>query len=346
MYWRRFILMSVMLFPVIGNGFFSYAYARRDSIDYAADLNVRPFYIMPTHGFYNGYNPEGRSFKAGAATDVRLSVSTAGRGVYQGLGAAVHTFGAHNLLGTPVTLYLFQGAPLLRLTPNMYAGYEWNLGVSAGWRNNGIVTVSPVNIYVNVAALITWRINRFWDMMCGPEYTHFSNGDTVFPNGGANLVNFRVGFRRHFAPAPKISVEPIFAHDMKDATLMGRITYDLLVMGGFRADRYIHDGKFNILNSAFPVASLNFNPQYHFNSHIGAGLSADLIYDRSANLVIRELEDGTTGYEYPDSMIQTSIGLSARMELQMPVFAVNIGIGYGVHLGDHTRYENPDLNGL
>lgn len=338
------ILINIFLFAVAANISFA---AGHDQRKYAAGINARPAYILPTHGFYNGWNPGGKKLSAGGAADIQFLTYSSGRGAYHGIGAAVHTFGAHDLLGTPAALYIFQGAPLARISDKLHVGYEWNLGLSAGWKNNGIVTVSPVNVYINVAALFFWSINSSWELVFGPEYTHFSNGDTAFPNGGANTVNFRIGARRHFLPSPHHMAEDIFTSDIENVSFSERLTYDLVLMGGFRADRNLYEGRLHIFNKAFPAVSVNFNPKYNFNSYLSAGPSLDILYDRSANLILHKTdEDGTFCYEYPDMKYQTSLGFSARVELKMPIFAVNIGIGYNSHLGNHTRYENPDLNGL
>lgn len=351
--WLIFALMRLMFFIILTVSLFAFSgkqilasSAGCETYEFALQVNLRPSYVMATHGFYNGWNPQRKSIKTGGTADVQLLASKSGRGVYMGLGAAVHTFGAHDMLGTPATFYILQGAPLARLAGNLTIGYEWNLGLSAGWHNNGIVTVSPVNVYINVAALFDWKLDQHWNLIFGPEYTHFSNGDTRFPNGGANTVNFRIGVRRHFKPSASPDVEKIFSSCQQDAQWTERITYDLMLSGGFRADRSVSDGNLNIFNRAFPVAMLNFNPKYGFNPYLSVGPSLDLIYDRSANLLVSENEDDNPGFEYPLISYQTSMGISARVELTMPVFAVNIGIGYGTHFGNRTRYESPDLNGL
>ena len=311
----------------------------------AFGVNVRPSYVMPTHGFYRGWNPEGKNISTGANVDIQFGFGK-GRGVYQGIGVALHSFFAHDLIGTPASIYVYQGAPLAALSKNITLGYEWNLGISSGWKYNEGFIVSPLNVYINVAALFDWRVNPYWDIVFGPEYTHFSNGDTMFPNSGANTVNFRLGAKRYIYPCEKTEVVKVFASDLDNEDFAKRMSYDLTVLGGFRADRTVDGSNLYIINKAFPVASLNFNPLYSFNSHFAAGPSIDLIYDRSANLTVWENEDSNVGYEYPRALAQTGIGLSARAELRMPVFAVNIGIGYGTSLEDHTRYDNDDLRGL
>ena len=316
--------------------------AEQSDKNYSIGINVRPSYVMATHGFYNGWNPSGRVLRSGGTADVQFAFSNGGRGAYYGAGIAVHTFGANDMLGTPATFYIFQGAPLALICRNLAIGYEWNLGLSSGWKDNGIVTVSPMNVYINVAALFTWKINRYWDCIFGPEYTHFSNGDTRFPNGGANTINFRLGAKRHIFSSEKLNVENIFQPGSSECSFKERISYDVSAYGGWRADRSVDKGKLHIFNQAFPVACLNFNPLYVINRYISAGPSVDLLYDRSANLVVDAQDDKVT-FSYPRVIDQTSVGLSARAELKMPIFAVNIGIGYGLQIGNHNRCHS-DLN--
>ena len=336
---RKFlhILIAILAFTLAGGRFYD-ASAQNDL---TIGTNVRPSYVMPTHGFYNGWNPSGEAIRTGSTFDLQFSVSDHSRAVYQGLGAAIHTFFAPNLLGTPATLYLFQGAPLVAFTDRLAFGYEWNLGVSAGWKNNGVVTASPLNVYINVAALFTWRINKYWDMVFGPEYTHFSNGDTTFPNGGANTINFRIGAKRHLKPTDAIRVENVFASDGLDKTFWERMSYDVSIYGGYRADRSVSEYGFRVFNEPFPVFALNINPLYNVNEYIAVGPSLDLLYDRSANLIVSE-----DSYFYPTFDRQMAMGISARAEIQMPVFAINIGIGYSSQLGNYTRYKDNDLNAI
>ena len=69
-------------------------------------------------------------------------------------------------------------------------------------------------------------------------------------------------------------------------------------------------------------------PLYHFNKHLSAGASLDLMYDRSANLIASIDDSRHFSYSYPSMFQQCAAGLSLRGELRMPVFSVNIGAGY------------------
>ena len=293
-------------------------------------INLRPSYVVPTHGFYNGWNSLGKPVRAALSGDIQYTFTSQDHYAYQGAGIGVHTFFSHDLLGTPVSLYLLQGAPLLQVCNGLRLGYEWNFGLSAGWKNNTDVTVSALNAYINVAALFDLRLSDHWSLVFGPGYTHFSNGDTKFPNGGANTVNFRIGTKCNLHGNNVDGVERIFAADPDERAFGENVSYDLTALGGWRADRFLdEDGNLIIDNSAYALIGMQFNPLYHFNEYLSAGPSLDLVYDASANR------------NFNRSFIShCAAGLSVRGELSMPIFSVNVGGGYSV------LQSGPDLRGF
>ena len=293
-------------------------------------INLRPSYVVPTHGFYNGWNTSGKPLRTAFSGDIQYTFSSQGHFAYQGAGIGVHSFFAHDLLGTPVSIYLLQGAPLLQVCKGLRLGYEWNFGLSAGWKNNGNVTVSALNAYINVAALFDLRISDYWSLMFGPGYTHFSNGDTKFPNGGANTLNFRIGAKYNLQGNNDEGVERIFAPEPHKKAFKDNISYDLTALGGWRADRFIDDERNLVIdNSAYTLIGLQFNPSYHFNEYLSLGPSLDLVYDASAN---RNFNKGFLSH--------CAVGVSARGEISMPIFSVNVGGGYNV------LQSGPDLKGF
>lgn len=333
----------------------AYASSSEDSQDrkdcvHAVSLNVRPSYIIPSHGFYNGWNPMGRPLRVGGSLHAGYSFSyNKGTfwgdlypGAYQGVGLGVQTLSSHEYIGTPVMLYLFQGSPIVNFSERLSLGYEWNLGLSGGWKpNEQRLTGSSFNVYVNVGLIFTWKISRNWDLTFGPEYTHFSNGDTRFPNAGANTLNLRMGARRYFDRGTYVVEKPaLFSSTLKNFPFAERLTYDLTVFGGCRADRMVKDGRLHIINRNFPTAGIQFTPLYHFNHCLSAGPSLDILYDRSANLLASVDDDKVLTYTYPDFFSQCAVGLSVRGELKMPIFAVNIGVGYNI------CEKKSDLRGL
>jgi len=298
---------------------------------------IRPAYNLPTHGFYKGYNEFGQAVPMAGSAHLKYSFglnpdSTIGRlypTAYQGIGMAWQTFFNHKATGTPVLLYIFQGSRIADLGRKLSLDYEWNLGLSYGWRRNEVVG-SECNIYINVGLPLTWHISPEWDLSFGPEYTHFSNGDTAFPNGGANTFGFRLGITNLFnastvekAPGRKLIGKE---QELKTRKASERISYDINIYGAWRADRQIDGSHITILNKAFPTGGISINPLYRLNRYFSVGAAADLMIDKSADL---DMEGNSPSAFYR----QTALGISFRGELTMPFFSINIGAGYNVLSG-------------
>lgn len=318
-------------------------------VTHHVSAEIRPSYIMPTHGFYNGWNSLGRPLRAGGSAHLKYSFTFAQDtrpghlypASYQGIGLSVNTFFAHGMLGTPVAVYLFQGAPVASIGPRLTLDYEWNFGLSFGWKaydgkNSGnvddMVVGSSANAYINVGIFLSYVLNDCWKLTAGPEYTHFSNGDTRFPNGGANTVSLRMGATRSFGHSSSGKTITDMFGKKKQA-----LTWDLTAYGAWRADRLFSDNKLHLINKAFPVAGINVNPLYHFSNSLSAGASLDLMYDGSANLE-GSVEDDVLTLSYPSFMKQCAAGVSLRGEVAMPIFAINIGVGYNfLHMGEDLK---------
>ena len=319
-----------------------------DKVTHRLSAEVRPVLNMPTHGFYRGYNNMGKAIPSAGSLHLKYGFSLSPDSklgqlyptAYQGIGVAAQSFFCHELVGTPLILYLFQGSRIADLGEKVSLGYEWNLGASYGWKVNEVVG-SRCNIYINVGLPFTWDINRQWEFSFGPEYTHFSNGDTTFPNGGANTVGFRLGVTwkgskdgknpgagndsgsgvndRERAPG-RLLIEG--EEWLKAQKFAERISYDLFIYGAWRADRYTHEGKLQLINEPHAVAGITFNPLYRLNRYFSVGPGLDIMLDRSADLNI----------ETPKlpAIRQTACGISAKTELTMPFLSINLGAGYNI----------------
>lgn len=334
---KIFLIVLMMSFALLSDA--------RDTLlwkgtSHHVEVNLRPSYIMPTHSIWTWRNPIGKDLRFSGSAHIQYSFgfssdSQYGKlypGVRQGVGIAAYTFLSDGMIGSPVTFYLFQRARLASLTRQLSLAYEWNLGCSFGWQPN-ICISSRMNAYINVGLLLSWQISPHWSMVIGPEYTHFSNGDTKFPNGGANTMGLRLGVSADLT-GPEQPVSKDYAREyeagLRKKSFKERMTYDLLAYGAWRADRTSNGAKLHIINEHLPVAGLHFNPLFHFSRHFSLGPSLDLIYDSSVNLtdhVLAEDEKTVVSYRKPPFIEQTAAGLSLRGELTMPVFSINIGSG-------------------
>ena len=121
-------------------------------------------------------------------------------GVYQGIGVSYYSFGNRGELGNPVAVYLFQGARIARISPLVSFNYEWNFGLSFGWKpydtnynRANIMMGSRVNAYLNVDFYLNWLLTQRLELTTGLSMTHFSNGNTKFPNAGLNSIGMKLG---------------------------------------------------------------------------------------------------------------------------------------------------------
>lgn len=255
-------------------------------------------------------------------------------GVWQGLGTGINFFGNPKGLGTPISIYLFQGAPIWKIKRNLSLYYEWNFGLSAGWKpsdgltaNSNLIVGSKVNAYINLGAGLLWKIDRHYSLTAGLEVTHYSNGNTSYPNPGVNLAGLRIGITRSFG---KEEMEP--TRVVSPDTIKGRrFGVDLTLYGAWRKRVYRGGEEPILLNGHYPVIGVNVNPMWEVTRIFRAGPSLDVQWDESTDLKKNHAEGSTADdikFYRPDIGRQICYGLSARAELVMPLFSVNVGIGY------------------
>lgn len=331
-------------------------------------------WLAQTHSFFRGENEKERRLDRSGSTHLQYSFSfpsgshfgTIYPTSYQGVGVGFNTFFDKKEIGTPVALYVFQGAQIARLAQHFSLGYEWNFGASFGWRpydeeTNGLnmVVGSMINAYINAGILLSWRPTSVWAVTVGVDVSHFSNGNTKYPNSGVNTVGLRVGavysigednVRRPGArPGPAVygsndfrTGRRPFVCDCEDsakpkARFRNRIVTDVVLYGALRTKGVIYDNTAYITDGHFGIVGLNVSPMCRLGKCFQTGISLDVQYDESANVQnhVASIETGDDGknelrFYRPPLREQLAGGLSLRAELVMPIFTVDIGIGHNV----------------
>ena len=313
----------------------------------------RPEYIFPTNPFVQGNNTAGQPIDLSLSGHLRYSFqfrpgSLPDRiygGAYQGIGVAYYDFGNPDELGNPVAAYLFQGARIARISPRLSFDYEWNFGLSFGWKpydeetnRLNMMMGSKMNAFLNVDFFLNWMVTREVDFSAGVSLSHFSNGNTKFPNAGLNSVGLRAGltynFGRNPSEAPTTTAYPAFPR---------HFSYDLTLFGSWRR-KGIEDGDIQVAApDAYTVVGFNFASMYNFGYKFRAGVSLDGVYDGSANIIAPSSpEQIESTHEIqtvnPGFIRQIALGLSARAEFVMPYFNIGIGLGVNVlHKGGDLR---------
>lgn len=312
-------------------------------------IEARPGAIFPTSSFFRGENLTGtpieNSLSLHAKYSFRFRSNTYAdriyRGAYQGVGLAYYNLYERQQVGSPVAVYLFQGARIAQLNQRLSLNYEWNFGASFGWKpyheeknpENRVIG-SKVNAYLNTQLYLNWMLSPAFDLTTGIAATHFSNGNTKFPNAGLNNIGLSVGLiynlnRPQTFPTPTRSSHAIPAFPR-------HLSYDLVLFGSWRRKGVEVDNAQVAAPEAYPVLGFNFAPMYNFGYNFRAGVSLDGVYDGSANVYS---PDGY-GNEFrkPKADKQMALGISGRAEYVMPYFTVGIGLGTNViHAGGDLK---------
>lgn len=294
-----------------------------DSLIHRLEASAMPSIPTKHHPFLRGHNSKGQSIDY--ATMLRLKYGhvttndTLYRGSQQGVGVGLHCF--PSLLGTPVSAYFYQGAPIVRFSDKLALGYEWDLGLAAGLkyyneeeRENRLLG-SSVNLYLTIDILLQIWLSEHFDLNVGIGYTHFSNANTVFPNEGLNSFGLSASLvwysRRN--KLPPVAAIPAVSE---------RFYTDVVAQAGWKRRGKLHNGY-----GIYGLGGMSVTTCYRLFNIISLGAGADFIYDPTIN-------DDTAFFQ------QLAVGLQARAELNMPIFRAFGGVG--IFALGHMRgpYEN------
>lgn len=315
-----------------------------------AGIEVRPDWVFPTNPFFKGVNrkKERIDFMGEGALSTQMKLGQGHKlyssypNLYQGIAIGLGTFSASGMVGSPKSIFLFQGNEVWRICDRLGMFYEWEFGASMGWTTNrteplNCVNGSSVTARLGLSLLLKYELSPRFTLTGGLDVTHFSNGNTRAPNAGTNVTGPRIALSYKFNRrttlkplAPKTPQEP-------DTLSKKRLAYDLLAWGAAHK-RYFPDpdNKPQPLPGAFASMGLCFSPLYSLTPNLSVGGSLDLQWDEADNLGDYEVDNipGTHPYyRRPPFFRQLALGLSARAEWMMPLFAVNVGIGRNLLTG-------------
>ncbi|MCM1451894.1 MAG: acyloxyacyl hydrolase [Clostridium sp.] len=329
-------------------------------LSWSVGAEGNPALIPGTCGFIKGDNPESKIIKSGFSGYLRADFSFAPttkqgmlyHGLYQGVGVGVNTFFSNSLLGTPVSAFVYQGAPIAHLSSRLWLGYEWRFGAAFGWKrhdaeaddNNAAISTSATAL-LGIGLKLHYDISDRWRLSLGVNGTHYSNGNTSWPNAGLNAIGATIGIAYALNPQPLREETPSWLEEEADR---GGWICDIVVYGAWRKRATRAPDFPQMCPGKFGVAGLQFSPLRRLNRWVAVGPSLDLQWDESAGLDPYWME-GTTGedikFARPPFGKQISMGASAHAELTTPIFSVNAGLGYDFVCpkGDKRFYQSLTL---
>lgn len=258
---------------------------------------------------------------------------------YYGLALEITDFGRKRDLGRPIALYLLQGATIANLSPGLDLKYEWNLGVSTGWKSYdpfdnpyNVAIGSETNVHVGYNAYLNWSAGRGTDLRFGLGLSHNSNGASKLPNSGLNnamlFVEAAYNFNRKTVRNeydPSLIPPPFEKHTASEVlfTITSRQT-QIDTTGTNMPSRYL-DRKFKVFgfNYAFLIA-----PGYRYRY----GASLDMLYDESSGVTASRELNPRDGRYYDRVHLgkprdRFSMGISARGEAVLPGYTIFANLG-------------------
>ena len=376
---RRFGIILTLLCAAVLTLSAAPTYASEAPVDsttfqHGLSLGVRSGFVTQHHDLFRGVNATATPINASASAHIQYafrfpSTSRLGRimpSAYQGVGVAPYTFFNHEVMGTPVAFYVFQGAEVARFSESLSLDYEWNFGASAGWHRN-LVVGTKVNAYINLGLMLKWQpglcSSAFcrslvgWTFAAGLDMTHFSNGDTTLPNVGTNIIGARISASRAFGAtagmaadrgsAARVDIRQLRREaraELSRKSFLKRTELDVILCGTVNAETITYQDKEYKLDGKFGVAALHINPLYRVTPCFLVGPAVDVQYNEGINLAdhvagINPVTDEIR-FHRPPLAEQLAAGLSLRVELQAPIFAVNLGFGHNI------IYKGPELGGF
>lgn len=299
--------------------------------------------VLPTNDFVRGDN----AIPFYGQASIKFGVSSVGnrwQDVVYGMpyyGIALYTadFGRKDDLGRPVALYLLQGATITKVSKRITLNYEWNLGMSMGWKcydpfdnPDNLAIGSETNVFVGYNFYFKWNAGRGLDMHFGVDLSHSSNGAQRLPNAGLNkmsvfveaVYNFnRKTVRNEFDPnliAPKYK-----KHTASEVLLTVSSRQTQVDTTGTNLPSKYLDRKFKVFgfNYAFMMA-----PSYRYRY----GGSLDLLYDESSGVKASRELNPRDGRYYDRVWMgkpreRVSLGVSARGEVILPGYTMFANLG-------------------
>ncbi len=312
-------------------------------LQWRAGFSMSPSYVPGTNDFIKGINSEHKTIHSNLSGSINFDFSFNPEsrdgllypGLYQGAGIGVNTFFANTLLGTPVSLFLYQGAPIVHFSRNLWLGYEWEFGAAMGWKydKESIPTYhaavsTSVTAHIRAAFKMHYRLSENIVMSAGVTAIHFSNGNTSWPNKGVNSMGAILSLAYIFNPYHD---NPHPSAELKEDADKGKWFYDITAYGAWRKRAVNVNDMPQMCPGHFGVAGLQFSPTRKLNRWVAVGPSLDIQFDESAGIEPYWVQ-WTTGEDIkfyrPPFGKQLSAGISAHAELTMPIFAVNAGLGY------------------
>jgi hypothetical protein len=188
---------------------------------------------------------------------------------------------------------------------------------------------SPLNVFLALAANVEIPVSRSFSLTADAAYNHASNGSTVQPNSGINMLNAYVGVK--YQPKPQKN-NTVYSFENN---ISKKIQVELTLSGGWR-ELYYKDAK------TYPIASMALAAYKPLTNWYRMGLGVDAFYDGVFGYVNVPQKSGQfqkTFIEKDEFKNKIRAGISWQHEAM--IGKLNAGFHFGVYLFNSIKNLEP-----
>ena len=257
-----------------------------------------------------------------------------------GLGTVWLNLGNTKKLGNAFALYPYISFPLIRskyfkLNLKAGAGASYltktyqntntnSLGDIIPFDSTNTAIGSPLNVYFSGGGSLEIPIGKGLSLTAEYTWNHISNGSTVVPNSGLNLLNGFAGikyfpkYRKFKFPTKKILSD-----------IPRKFTFEIIASGGFRQSYYLD-------NRTYPIASLVLSAYRPITNYYRMGAGVDVFYDG--------VYDGTSLYKrtyITTNELRNKLRVGTSWHHEMLLGRLTAGFDFGIYLYDPLKNTSP-----
>lgn len=322
---RRYVLIFLIL---ISNSFLTQGQWSKN-IDYY--LNIGKGDVLPVNDFVKGKNIDGKKIKTMKSFNLSFSKTLDYSKPWQkqysdlryGAGLNYGVFNYSKNLGNPISIYGFMGFTPVK-KQNFRLNNQIGIGLSFLWEkydkeNNpyNIAVSKDVEVYINWQLTGLWRINDNWYLGMGVDVTHFSNGATVKPNKGLNIISPTINL--NYRPKPlQYNITPDSAYNTDN------INHYISFYRAIHAD-FVKD---SIQNSS-KVYGLQYRALRELTYKYNFGLGADITY---SDAIYKNMVDYYNNPKKIHKRFKDHITISCFLSFEYDIHRLSVVLEPGVYL--------------
>jgi len=199
-----------------------------------------------------------------------------------------------------------------------------SLGVSIPFDSTNSAMGSALNVYFSGGGSLEIPVKNGFSLTAEYTWNHMSNGSTVVPNSGLNLLNGFVGIK--FSPDYK---KHIFPTKQIQADIPRKFSAEVIVSGGFRQLFYLD-------NRTYPIGSVAVGFYRPVSNFCRLGLGIDAFYDG--------VYDGTSLYNRTyiiTNELKNKLRVGTSCQLEVLLGRLTAGVDLGIYLYDPLKNHSP-----